>query len=321
MSLSTLLTHERLSMRYRFTGTLALETGLHIGSGIGSTRTDALVMRTADGEPYIPGSSFKGALRSAVERIAPNIPGIGSCQLIENGETECLTITRNLQTWLQEIREHCDTAERTGLSYQKLVAQTGAAQRLVDRGICTTQELDAPIFARMLPYHFIEHTLCDTCKLFGSTSFAAKVRVSDLHIEGPWVEMTEIRDGVGIDRDTETAKPRIKFDLEVVPAQTDFTFRLDADNLNKRDLGLLCIGLQEFRSGVVPLGGRSTRGLGSCRLELSGIYEADLSNLEALTRYLTATKDAERMTLHATSEGIDEFISASIRALLTSGDE
>jgi hypothetical protein len=61
--------------------------------------------------------------------------------------------------------------------------------------------------------------------------------------------------------------------------------------------------------------------LGGCRLELSGIYEADLSNVDALTRYLTASKDAQRMTTHETPEPIDEFISASIRAILTPGDE
>ena len=314
--MSTLLTHERLSKRYRFTGTLALETGLHIGSGRGSTLTDALVMRTADGEPYIPGSSFKGALRSAVERIAPNIPGIRSCQLIENGDTECLTVTRALQVWLQEeIRENCETAQRTGQAYRRVIDDV-AAQRLIDHGICTEQELNTPAFARTLPYRFVERTLCDTCKLFGSTAFAAKVRVGDLRIKGAWVEMTEIRDGVGIDRDTETAKPKIKFDLEVVPAQTDFAFRLDAENLSERDLGLLCIGLQEFRAGVVPLGGRSTRGLGGCRLELGGIYEADLSNVGALTRYLTAAKDADRMTAYKAPEEIDEFIRASIHAIL-----
>jgi CRISPR/Cas system CSM-associated protein Csm3 (group 7 of RAMP superfamily) len=258
------------------------------------------VIRTADGEPYIPGSSFKGALRSTVERIASNIPGIQSCRLIENGSTECLTVTRALQVWFQEeIRENCETARRTGQAYRQVVDNT-SVQSLIDRGICTEQELETPVFARTLPYRFIEHTLCDTCKLFGSPSFAAKVRVGDLRIKGPWVEMTEIRDGVGIDRDTETAKSKVKFDLEVVPAQTDFAFRLDAENLSACDLGLLCIGLQ-----------------GACRLELTGIYEADLSNIGALTRYLTASQDAERMTPRETPEAIDQFITASIRAILT----
>jgi len=130
-------THEHLTTRYRFTGTVILETGLHVGSGRGSTMTDALVIRTADGEPYIPGSSFKGALRSAVERIAPNIPPIRSCRLIENGDTECLTISRALQVWLQEeIRENCETAQRAGQAYRQVV-DNASAQRLTDRGICT----------------------------------------------------------------------------------------------------------------------------------------------------------------------------------------
>lgn len=215
------LTHKHLGSRHRFVGTLVSETGMHIGSGRGSTLTDALVIRTASGEPYVPGSSFKGALRSAVERIAPNLstlnPPVRSCQLIEGAE--CLTTSSSLRDRLQEIQEACERAQRTSQSYWK-VAKPDQSQYLVDNGICAQDELKKAAFARDLPYRFIEHNLCDTCKLFGSTAFAAKVRVSDLRLRGGWVEMTEIRDGVGIDRDTETAKAKIKFDLEVVPAQT-----------------------------------------------------------------------------------------------------
>lgn len=193
----------------QFVGTVVLETGLHIGSGRSSTRTDALVIRTAKGVPYVPGSSFKGALRSAVERIAPNLqhltPPVTSCQLIENGDAECLTVTTALRERLQQIQESCETAQRTGQSYRRVVA-SGEASYLLQRQICTAEEIDAPVFARKLPYQFITHTLCDTCKLFGAPSFAAKIRVGDLPIREPWVEMTEIRDGVGIDRDTETAR-------------------------------------------------------------------------------------------------------------------
>src|SRR4051812_30743884 len=108
------LTHERLSTRHRLDGTLIMKTGLHVGSGHGSELTDALVIRSARGAPYIPGSSFKGALRSAVERIAPNLghltPPVRSCQLVEDGDEECLTVTRGLKESLQQIREDCETA-------------------------------------------------------------------------------------------------------------------------------------------------------------------------------------------------------------------
>ena len=312
------LTHEYLIGRYQFIGTVVLETGLHIGSGRSSTLTDAPVMRTAQNVPYIPGSSFKGALRSAVERLAPNLhhlqPPVTSCQLIERGDMACLTITPELRERLQQLQEDCETAQRTGRSYHR-VATSDHVRYVLEQQIGMEEEVRTPVFARQLPYRFIAHHLCDTCKLFGAPVFAAKVRVSDLPCREPWVEMTEIRDGVGIDRDTETARAKIKFDLEVVPAQTTFMFRLDAENLTVRDLGLLCIGLQEFRAGLVPLGGRSTRGLGQCQLVLSDIYSVDLADPDVLVQYLTAANPAERMTRHDPIV----FIPERVRAMLEEG--
>lgn len=63
--------------RYTFTGRLELVGALHIGSGgggqvgRGDAITDATVIRDSTGEPYIPGSSLRGVLRSAVSQLAP----------------------------------------------------------------------------------------------------------------------------------------------------------------------------------------------------------------------------------------------------------
>ena len=316
--MSAALTHEHLGVRHRFVGTLVMETGLHIGSGRGSTLTDALVVRTGNGVPYIPGSSFKGALRSSVERIAPNLgilhPPVTTCQLNEASDVECLTAKQPLRDSLKRMQELCDVAKRAGQSY-RAVAGDEAASNLVNANICTQPEIDSAAFTRKLAYQFIAHRLCDTCRLFGSTLFAAKVRVGDLRIREPWVEMTEIRDGVGIDRDTETAKPKVKFDLEVVPSESAFDFCLDAENLSTRDLGLLCIGLQEFRAGLVPLGGRSSRGLGGCRLSITGIFSANLSVTAELIRYLTAADIGSRMI----EQEPDAFIKNSIQSMFQEG--
>ena len=55
----------------QITGTLILKTGLHIGAGdtemrIGGT-DNPVVKNPLDGQPYIPGSSLKGKLRSLLE--------------------------------------------------------------------------------------------------------------------------------------------------------------------------------------------------------------------------------------------------------------
>ena len=55
----------------RITGSIELVTGLHIGAGsdemhIGGT-DNPLIKNPVDGRPYIPGSSFKGKMRSLLE--------------------------------------------------------------------------------------------------------------------------------------------------------------------------------------------------------------------------------------------------------------
>ena len=61
----------QLTQIKQITGTLALKTGLHIGAGdtemrIGGT-DNPVVKNPLDGQPYIPGSSLKGKIRSMLE--------------------------------------------------------------------------------------------------------------------------------------------------------------------------------------------------------------------------------------------------------------
>jgi CRISPR/Cas system CSM-associated protein Csm3 (group 7 of RAMP superfamily) len=88
-------------IRYLFEGTIVLKDALHIGSGEGSERTDALVVRDGDGNFYIPGTGFLGIFRNTVEKIAPFIEGFSSCQLKDNCEDE-------------KLEEVCDTCKLFG---------------------------------------------------------------------------------------------------------------------------------------------------------------------------------------------------------------
>jgi len=64
--------------------------------------------------------------------------------------------------------------------------------------------------------------LCDTCRLFGSPHKASKVSFRDLNIK-EWSEMTQVRDGVVIDRDSGTAVASLKYDYEVLPTDSVFS--------------------------------------------------------------------------------------------------
>ncbi len=78
-----------LRNRYVFSGQLVMQTALHIGGGrVTLSSSDSPVMLTPDQKPFIPGSSFKGALRSTVEKIVPGLPGFSTCALIEANDNE-----------------------------------------------------------------------------------------------------------------------------------------------------------------------------------------------------------------------------------------
>lgn len=66
---------DRFDNRVRFAGTLTALTALRIGAGraTGVRGTDLPVVRDAFGKPYIPGSSFKGALRASVESLVRSV--------------------------------------------------------------------------------------------------------------------------------------------------------------------------------------------------------------------------------------------------------
>lgn len=133
---------------------------------------------------------------------------------------------------------------------------------------------------------------CQVCKLFGDvnpqendeTGNAARVLVYDAVLDSSDVQ---IRDSVGIDRVTGAAarRERIKFDLEVLPAQTKFKLRIEIDPKlkdNENALQLLAATLAEWQAGRGVVGGRVSRGLGAFTLTGFRFIERDLNQVETL---------------------------------------
>ena len=110
--------------------------------------------------------------------------------------------------------------------------------------------------------------LCNTCLLFGSPFAAARINVSDLYIsDQKWLGGIQVRDGVAIDRDSERAKDRLKYDFEVIPVGAKFTLSLVLENATPQDLQIISVGLSEFVHGFGVIGGKRSRGLGVCELQ------------------------------------------------------
>jgi CRISPR-associated RAMP protein (TIGR02581 family) len=222
--------------RLRVGGALRAETALRIGSGGGGgpTEHDLPVLKDAYGRPCIPGSSFKGAYRSHLEKLLRGMDEKLAC-----ASTSRPTKVGALQGCLTQ-----GDVDKLKLNKEYKDHPEGLAQAILSQS-------------------------CWTCRVLGAPWLASKVMVRDLAVvQGTWFDHYLIRDGVAIDRDTETAGEGLKYDFEAVPSGTEFRFEMVVENATDAELGLVLLGLHEFEQGYVPLGGASSRGLGGVKLEL-----------------------------------------------------
>jgi len=136
-----------------------------------------------------------------------------------------------------------------------------------------------------------EFYLCPVCRLFGSTLMAAQLKVSDARFEA--APKLVRRDGVGIDRDTETARPKIKYDFEVAePGGEDaLEFTLQLENSGSDEMALVYILLKEMERGFA-VGGKKSCGLGTLTLRLNKVsyFDSGLTGERQYTlqQYLSA---------------------------------
>jgi CRISPR-associated RAMP protein (TIGR02581 family) len=237
--------------RLELTGTLTTITALKIGAGrsVEPTDPDMSVIKDANGDPLIPGSSFKGALRSRLESF---LRGIDS--RFANDPSELSS-----SHWMDQVKQIKESAK------------TIKDDR--DRDIHITNQL---------------HAITDKASfLFASPWLAGKLQIRDLTVqEGNWFGQYQERDGVAIDRDTETAADKRKYDFQVVPAGTIFDFKAAAENLEESELGLLMLGLTQFENEMIPLGGARSRGLGVVRLQLDEMIWVNPQNRDELLQYM-----------------------------------
>src|SRR5579859_6020922 len=246
-----------LSNRYVFKGRLVMQTAFHIGGGrVSLSSSDSPVVLTPEELPFIPGSSFKGALRSTVEKLVPVLhEDWFSCALIEFNRDE---------GWDEQDR-------------RKQAGERPLCPTVWDEDIKAERRENPERTQTILAA--ARERLCHTCQLFGSPYAASRISINDLYIaDKSWDGIIQIRDGVAIDRDSEKAKDRLKYDFEVVPASAAFDLELTLENVTQRDLQLISVGLSEFVHGFGTIGGKRSRGLGVCKLEQLRVSELRLAN-------------------------------------------
>ena len=264
--------------RLEITGSLTTVTALRISAGrstepIGS---DLPVIKDALGKPLIPGSSFKGALRSRLESFLRGIVG-SDRKLVANPAIE---------------NEWSITAQEM----KKIKQNFPDDQALTDEILKHTD--------------LVSH-------LFGSPWVASKFQVRDLTVQpDAWFGQYQERDGVAIDRDTETAADGKLYDYQVVPAATPFDFKAVVENAHDWELGLLMIGLHQFETEQIPLGGGRSRGLGVVKLEIDKMRWVDVEDHpEFLLEYLKKLVMGDETAYEDAADYKDEWVQKLIDRL------
>lgn len=247
----------QLKKKVRLTASLVFDTAWRVGSGKeGETMSDLGVMLTTTGEPILPGSSLKGKLRSTCETLSHAL-GLSACML--NHEASGVKCTSDVD-YYHKVRGN----------YQKTLRQ-GLQNRL----------------------NWIKSNTCDVCKLFGSPVKAGRLWVSDGTLN-QWASVVQVRDGVVIDRDSQTAVDGLKYDYEVIPPSSRFDLCIDLENPTDSDIALLGVALFEWYAGS-SLGGFTSRGLGRFHLEDIQLFGIDLNDPVQRLKFLTEKKTKERL--------------------------
>ena len=246
---------DKFQSRLKMKGKVKTLTAIRIGAGRSTSpvSADLPVVRDAANRPYIPGSSFKGVLRSYVESV---MRSLNDCRRIicnPTDEKEQCIIAR---TEMRDLRKERDNHQWNDEQFSREIL----------------------------------NRTCWVCQLFGSPWYASKLQIRDLHVQSDlWFDQYQQRDGVAIDRDTETASDGKLYDYEVVPAGVFFDFHAVVENAEDWQLGMLYVGLSAFENGQLTIGGGSSRGLGSIELSLTSESYIDILDI---IQYLT-DKDYE----------------------------
>lgn len=254
-----MLSSKDLDTKIKIKACLVFDTSFHIGSGNeGEMATDMGVLLEQDsGLPILPGSSLKGKFRSLAERLATHL-GLSAC-LLDSGlsGTNCVT----------------DESYRNS-------APSGQKKKLME----SFQELKN----EKQKLNWLDNHVCSVCKLFGSPLHAGRIFFND-GLLNTWSGSVEIRDGVCLDRDSETARNGMKYDFEVVPAGTEFTLIMEVINHTQEELALIGAVLAEWENGV-HIGGKTSRGLGAAHLQDIQISQVNYHDNKQLRNYLLHKK-------------------------------
>lgn len=237
---------DSLTEKYVFTGKIRTTTAIHIGAVANSFDphgVDNTVVKDKEGLPFIPGSSLKGVLRSYLERVLKGIEK-DVCMISDLCSDNYKTKAQRDRKW-EEIKNN--------------LSDNSKKQEVLSKAIYDD--------------------LCEICHLFGSQVSGAKFMIRDSKVVESSFNGFEYRTGNAIDRDTNKTINGALYDLEVVPADTEFEFKAILENPENEDLKNTLFLIKSMENGEVSIGGNVSRGLGGFDLVDLQIQYIDMKNI------------------------------------------
>ena len=248
--------------KYVITGELTVKTALHIGSGKEKDDRDApFISLDEDKNFYVPGSSFRGYLSTKLERFLDSGNGF---KIKNNGEILNEADVKLIfgYTNLDKLETKIDNKDNEEI--KKLKENN---KKIQDRIV---KKLNAE-------------------KLDEVKSLAGRIHISDM--ESLTEDVFVTRDGIKIDRNTGATEKGAKFDYDVVPAGTQFNVRIELENIEDYQLELLGLALRDIMSEEGDLlGGKTSRGIGRCKLENLKMEYVKADDEEKLAKYIFTGK-------------------------------
>ena len=244
--------------KYILTGKIVVLNALHIGSGKEKDDRDAPFISLDDDKNfYIPGSTFRGYLSTKLERFLDSGNGF---KIKSNGE---------------ELNE-ADVKLIFGYTnLDKLETKINDKDNEEDRKL---KENNRKIQDRII--RKLNAKNLDEVK-----SLAGRIHVSDMPVLKDVKYVT--RDGIKIDRNTGATEKRAKFDYDVVPAGTEFELNIELENIENYQLDLIGLALNDILKDNGDLfGGKTSRGIGKCRLKDLKMKYVTSDDKEKLKKYI-----------------------------------
>ena len=189
-------------------------------------------------EPFIPGSSLKGMIRSYAEKI---------CRSLKDSPVPvCLPYL--------DPKDKAEKGEERQYSCGLLFEKFKKDKK-----------------RETVPTPDVYRLSCPACRLFGSHCFIGRLATSDAYLTESFKAqgrpIFEIRDGVAIDRLTGGVAVG-PFDLEVL-TRGEFYTNLDIRNFERWQLGLIALVLRDMEDGLVRIGFGKSRGLGRFKVRIT----------------------------------------------------